>query len=70
MNFLWAAITPAGTILFGTISVAGRCSLSSSSDDELEVWSATVKIIADADADIRNSGLFWLVDRSCSRGMG
>ena len=58
MNFLWAAIAPAGTMLFGTIGVAGRCRSSSSSDDELEVWSATGTIVADADADIRNSGLF------------
>ena len=58
MNFLWAAIAPAGTILFGTIGEAGRCRSSLSSDDELEVWSATGKIIADADADIRNPELF------------
>jgi hypothetical protein len=58
MNFLWAAIAPAGTKLFGTIGEAGRCRSSSSSDDELEVWSVTGKRIVDADADVRNSELF------------
>ena len=31
MNFLWATIAPAGTILFGAIGEAGRCRSSSSS---------------------------------------
>jgi hypothetical protein len=41
MNFRWAAIATAGMILFGTNGEAGRCMSSSSSEVEVEEWSAT-----------------------------
>ncbi len=57
MNFFWAAIANAGMALFCKTGEAGCCKSFSSSDVEVEDWSAAGSKIVDVDADVCNSDL-------------